>query len=32
MQAVKYGGRKEYDTMVRIHDSPNTPSEKSAAM
>ncbi|KAF8969809.1 leucyl aminopeptidase [Flammula alnicola] len=30
--AVKYGGRAEYDAMIRIHDKPKTPSEKMAAI
>lgn len=32
LQAVKYGGREEYNAMVKIHDVPKTPSQKSAAM
>ncbi|KAF9562157.1 leucyl aminopeptidase [Agrocybe pediades] len=30
--AVKYGGRAEYDAMVKLHDKPNTPTEKIAAI
>ncbi|KAF8061516.1 leucyl aminopeptidase [Lyophyllum atratum] len=30
--AVKHGGRAEYDTVVRLHDKPKTPTERIAAI
>ncbi|KJA27394.1 hypothetical protein HYPSUDRAFT_131428 [Hypholoma sublateritium FD-334 SS-4] len=30
--AVKYGGREEFDAMIKIHNKPKTPSEKTAAI
>jgi len=32
LQAVKYGGREEYNKIVEIHDKPKAPSEKISAM
>ncbi|KAF8887037.1 leucyl aminopeptidase [Gymnopilus junonius] len=30
--AVKYGGRKEYEAMIKIHDEPKTVQEKNSAL
>lgn len=30
--AVRHGGRKEYDAVVKVHDSPKTPATKLAAI
>lgn len=32
VKVVEYGGREQYDAMIRIHDNPGTPSQKAAAM
>jgi hypothetical protein len=31
-QAVKNGGREEYELMKKIHDKPKNPMQKAAAM
>ena len=32
LQAVRHGGKKEYDAVVEVHDKPKSPTAKLAAM